>query len=74
MKWLKRISSCDFDITNTSTGSLVLQEALDCFCFCVAKANRRLPVSVAMAAKLNFVKTTVCCSYVAIKRTYTVCM
>ena len=58
MKWLKRIAA-DFDVTRTSTGSMVLQEALDCFCCCITKPDKRLPVSVAMAAKLNIVRTTV---------------
>ena len=36
-----------------------LQEALDCFCCCLAKPEKRLPLSEAIAAKLNIVQTTV---------------
>ena len=45
--------------TLCKTNVVFLQEALDCFCCCLAKPEKRLPLSEAIAAKLNIVQTTV---------------
>ena len=58
MKWCSRIAF-DFDIAHASTSSVVFQEALDCFCACLSKPDKRLPLAEAMGAKLNITKVKV---------------
>ena len=58
MKWVGRISK-DFDVAESSTANMVYQEALDCFCACLAKPDKRLPLAEAIAAKLNITKVKV---------------
>ena len=58
MKWASRIAM-DFDVAQTSTANVVFQEALDCFCACLAKPDQRLPLAEAIGAKLNVTKAKV---------------
>ncbi|XP_061171072.1 midasin-like [Saccostrea echinata] len=52
MNWCRRIA-LDFQIQQTSTAGLVLQEALDCFTACIPNPLRRVQVAQAIGAKLN---------------------
>eukprot|EP00105_Crassostrea_gigas_P045178 XP_019929326.1 PREDICTED: midasin-like [Crassostrea gigas] len=52
MNWCRRIAT-DFQIQETSTAGLVLQEALDCFAACIPNTQRRILVAQAIGAKLN---------------------
>ncbi|XP_062606102.1 midasin-like, partial [Saccostrea cucullata] len=52
VNWCRRIA-LDFQIQQTSTAGLVLQEALDCFTACIPHPQRRVLVAQAIGAKLN---------------------
>ena len=58
MKWCSRVAQ-DYDVTKTATANLVFQEALDCFCACLAKVDNRMPLAEAIGAKLNVSKVKV---------------
>ena len=59
MKWVDRVS-LDFDVSKSSTASLVFQEAIDCFCACIVGYDgRRLPLAEAIGAKLNITPSKV---------------
>ncbi|XP_013402851.2 midasin-like [Lingula anatina] len=65
IKWCHRISK-DFDVTQSVTANVVLQEALDCFCACLSKPDKRLPLAEAIGARLNVTKAKAeyyCCKY-----------
>ncbi|KAL3884189.1 hypothetical protein ACJMK2_030409, partial [Sinanodonta woodiana] len=55
MNWCARIAG-DFDISSAVTGTLVFQEALDCFVFCLSNPAKRLSLAEAIGAKLNITK------------------
>ncbi len=74
LKWCSRIAR-DFDVSKTTTGSMVFQEALDCFAACLSRMEKRLPLAEAIGAKLNItkVKVRVChiiknCTYLIINK------
>ncbi|XP_056015325.1 midasin-like isoform X2 [Ostrea edulis] len=52
LNWCRRIAA-DFQIQETSTAGLVLQESLDCFAACIPNLQRRILVAQAIGAKLN---------------------
>ena len=52
INWCRRIAT-DFQIQETSTAGLVLQEALDCFTACIPNPQRRTLVAQAIGTKLN---------------------
>ena len=58
LKWCSRIAR-DFDVSKTTTGSMVFQEALDCFAACLSRMEKRLPLAEAIGAKLNITKVKV---------------
>lgn len=58
MNWCRRIAT-DFQIQETSTAGLVLQEALDCFAACIPNTQRRILVAQAIGAKLNITQDRV---------------
>ena len=60
MKWCRRIA-VDFDISQISTANAVHQEAIDCFCACIAKTDKLFPLVEAIGAKLNITKAKVNC-------------
>ena len=64
MKWCSRIV-VDFDIKSTATGNKVFQEALDIFCACLSKMEKRLAVAEAVGAQLNITKVKVWTSSLA---------
>ncbi|KAK3603576.1 hypothetical protein CHS0354_028005 [Potamilus streckersoni] len=58
MNWCARIAG-DFDVSSAITGTLVFQEALDCFVFCLSNPTKRLSLAEAIGAKLNITKVKV---------------
>jgi hypothetical protein len=52
LNWCRRIAA-DFQIQETSTAGLVLQESLDCFAACIPNPQKRISVAQAIGAKLN---------------------
>ena len=58
MKWCGRIAA-DFDVAKASTGTLVFEEALDCFCASINKADKLMGLAEAIAAKFNITKAKV---------------
>ena len=58
LKWCDRVAD-DFDVSKSSTGNRVFQEALDCFAACLPRVEKRLPLAEAIGAKLNISKVKV---------------
>ena len=58
LKWCDRVAD-DFDVSKSSTGNRVFQEALDCFAACLPRVEKRFPLAEAIGAKLNISKVKV---------------
>ncbi|WAR08077.1 MDN1-like protein [Mya arenaria] len=58
MTWCGRVGR-DFDVVSPESGSLALQEAMDCFVACISRPARRFPLAEAIGAKLNVSKPKV---------------